>query len=235
VTRLFKNAMLSIALLCSLSLTVGSVATAAQSGSDVDIEDVGDLVLDADVDFLLEDLESPISNSDLPEGFSDATLIDPDDEDAAAGVLDASAYAEVVGSVGYSLTGDTKAFGVLNMTVTAQILVLDPEEEAADYLEVILEGAEDEIAETDLEDTELSAELSSLNGVDTVVITLEQTVKRVSVLVHFMIVPVGNSFVITTVTVADRNDVDVDTVAEANQELSLSIINFLGDTAADAV
>lgn len=88
-----------------------SLAPLAAAQDDVDLEAVAETVLKVDQEALMTALETPIADEDLPEGFSNATFVDPETASAEEGVLPASDLEGAWGSVGYAIDFDPAALG----------------------------------------------------------------------------------------------------------------------------
>ncbi|HEV2072930.1 MAG TPA: hypothetical protein VGR29_04725 [Thermomicrobiales bacterium] len=78
----------------------------------MDLEPVAETVLDADQEALMKALETPIKDENLPEGFSNATFVDPETASAEEGVLPASDLEGAEGSVAYAIDFDPVARSV---------------------------------------------------------------------------------------------------------------------------
>jgi hypothetical protein len=210
------------------------VAAQTPSENDLDIASIGETVLDTDPDVLLADLEDPMRNRDLPDGFSNAEFIDPDDADAETGLIGGDSLEDTLGSVGYTVEGDPDELGGTKVIASIQYVVLDPEIEAADTLDDFIEGAEGGLEEADTGDGNASVEKVEINDVDAALVMFTQESDEVSVVVSYLAVPVGNVYVFAAVTIADSEPVDEDDVQDYAESLALSAISYLGDVAEDA-
>lgn len=226
MSRLFRSLMLMLGIVCSLSLAMA--APVAAQTPQVDIEDVADTVGDADVDALLAALEVPMEDDALPEAFTDATFVDPEDATAESGLLTGPDLVGTIGSVAYTVTGDPEAFEADTTVVGIQYVAFDEAELGDDPLGDFIEGAEGGLGELE-EGTEASVEEVEVGGVPAALLSLEMD----GVVVQYLAVPVGTFFVFATVTVAGTAVV-ADDVLTATEDLAISAIGHLGATAADS-
>jgi hypothetical protein len=231
MTRSFRGLMLILGVFCSLTLAVAA-PVAAQTDT-VDIAEVADLVSEADTDDLLVALEEPMADGDLPEGFSDAEYLDPEDITAESGLLTEDTLEGSLGSVAYNLTGDPDVIGGVNVVVSVQYVAFDEEETGDDPLGDFIEGAEGGIEGALPEGAEASVETVDLEGEDAGLITFAMEDSGIAVVVQYLAIPVGNVFVFASVTVAGE-DVDADDVYDFTEALTLSSIAHLGAAAEDA-
>jgi hypothetical protein len=231
MTRSFRGLMLILGIFCSLTLAVAA-PVAAQTDT-VDIAEVADLVSEADTDDLLVALEEPMADGDLPEGFSDAEYLDPEDITAESGLLTEDTLEGSLGSVAYNLTGDPDVIGGVNVVVSVQYVAFDEEETGDDPLGDFIEGAEGGIEGALPEGAEASVETVDLEGEDAGLITFAMEDSGIAVVVQYLAIPVGNVFVFASVTVAGE-DVDADDVYDFTEALTLSSIAHLGAAAEDA-
>jgi hypothetical protein len=233
MTRSFRGLMLIVGIFCSLTLAVAAPVAAQTDTVDVDIAEVADLVSEADTDDLLVALEEPIADKDLPEGFSDAEFLDPDDVTAESGLLTGDSLEGSLGSVAYNLTGDPEVIGGLNVVVSVQYVAYDEEEAGDDPLGDFIEGAEGGLEGAVPEGGEASVETVDLEGEDAALITFSMEDSGIGVVVQYLAIPVGNVFVFASVTVAGE-EVDADDVYDSTEALALSSIAHLGAVAEDA-
>lgn len=225
MSRLFRSLMLMLGIVCSLSLAMA--APVAAQTPEVDVEEVTDTVADADVDALLAALEVPMEDEALPEGFSEATFVDPEDASAESGLLTGSDLEGTIGAVAYTVIGDPEAFEAESTIVGVQYVAFDEAELGDDPLGDFIEGAEGGLGELP-EGTEASVEEVEVGGTPAALLSLEMD----GVVVQYLAVPVGTFFVFATVTVAGDAVVAED-VLTATEDLAISAIGHPGTTAAD--
>jgi hypothetical protein len=230
--RSFRGLMLILGIFCSLSLAVAA-PVAAQTDEDIDIAAIGEDVLAADPDTLLEGLEEPMRDRDLPEGFSEAEFVAEEDVTPEMGLLGSDSLEGALGSVAYSVVGDVEVLGGANAIVSVQYVAFDADELTDDTLDEFIEGAESGLGELP-EGSEATVETVELAGEDAALITFSQTGASSSVVVEYIAIPVGNVFVFASVTIADTAEVDADDVFDATEALALSSITHLGEVAADS-
>jgi hypothetical protein len=234
-TRSFKGLILLLGILCSLSLALAApVAAQTPSENDLDIEGIGETVLDTDPDVLLADLEDPMRNRDLPDGFSNAEYIDPNDAEANTGLIGGDSLEDTLGSVAYTVEGDPDELGGTKVIASIQYVVLDQDIEAADTLDDFIGGVEDGLEGADPDEGAGAIDTVTVGDVDAALISFTQETDKVSVVVKYLAVPVGNVYVFAAVTIADSEPVDEDDVQGYAESLALSAISYLGDVAEDA-
>ena len=231
-----------------------ATAPLAMAQDEVDIEAVAETVIEADLDALMTALETPVTDEDLPEGFSNATFVDPETATGEEGVVPASDLEGAEGSVAYAIDFDPAA------RVTADAAEASPQAEAFSIgfasLNYIFMG--DEITADDLEDfksgaeeglvEEAGAEASpeaaaaefdatvediQVGGVDGALITYLLDEQGVQSVVQLVAIPVGNTMVIAMAVEAGTG-VDADAVLEASEDLALAGVDYLGTVAEDA-
>ena len=231
----FRRLMLILGIFCSLSLVFAAPAAAqtSEAREEVDIAEIGDDVLDADVDTLLEGLQEPMRNRDLPEGFSDAEYVAPEDVTAEMGLLGGDSLEGSLGSVAYTVTGDVEVLGGTNSIISIQYVAFDADDLTEDTLPDFVEGAESGLTDVP-EDSEATVDTIELAGEDAALITFSQNSASSGVVVQYIAIPVGNVFVFAAVTIADEDEVDPDDVFDATEALALASITHLGEIAADS-
>lgn len=225
MVRTLRSLMVIISLF--ISLVVATAAPLAAQSDEVDIAEIGDVVLDADPDALLEGLEEPIADRDLPEGFADAEFQDPDDATAESGLVGGDSLEGAIGSVAYILTADEDVVGGLG-TANIQYVLFDESEISDTMVDDFIEGAEGGLDSLP-EGTEGSVESIELEGEDAALMT----VSAEGVVVQYVAIPVGNVFVFGSVILSGET-LDADDVVEFTEALTLSAITHLGEVAEDA-
>jgi hypothetical protein len=234
MARLLPVLALVLGLIFSSTLAVSAqIKDAAAPADDIDIPGIGELALDADTDALLEGLEEPPDDRDLPEGFFNP----PSGVPANADVVEAFAIPvdELDGALGsFSHAFDTDgtviagllSAGVINyIVVDAEITereLDDFEEGAAGGLDTGDEGLTGTVGRVDVA------------GQDAVVITVELEDAGIFGAVQVIALPVGNTLVIGTVVVADVGEVDADDVYDHAEALTLAGVSHVGEVAEDA-
>ncbi|MEJ7838991.1 MAG: hypothetical protein WKF81_09255 [Thermomicrobiales bacterium] len=226
MSRLFRSLIVMLGIVCSMSLALA--APAAAQTPTVDVAEVTDIVADTDVDALLAALEVPMEDETLPEGFTDAIFVDPEEATPEAGLLTEDDLAGTIGAVAYTITGDPETFEAETILVGVQYVAFDEAELGDDPLGDFIEGAEGGLGDLP-EGTEASVEEVEVGGTPAALLTLVQD----GVVVQYFAVPVGNFFVFATVTVAG-DAVDPELVMSSSEALAISAIGHLGTTAADS-
>lgn len=232
MTKSFRALVPIVGIICSLSLAMAT-PTAAQT-DDVDIDAIAGDVSAADPDALVEGLEAPMRDRDLPEGFSDAEFVDPADASTETGLIGGDDLEGSLGSVGYTLTGDPEIIDGENIIVSVQYVVFDEDEIGPDPLDDFITGAEGSLEDVDTGDGDVSVDTIEVNSVDAGLITYSQEDSSASAVAQYLVIPVGNVFVFTSLTVASTSAVDADDVYDFAEDLALSSITHLGEVAADA-
>lgn len=135
-----------------------AMAPMAMAQDDVQVEAVAETVMDANQDALMSALETPITDEDLPEGFSNATFVNPETASGEDGVLPASDLAGAEGSAAYTVDFDPAAFGAATMAEASPApggfsiglaslnYIFMGDEITADDLEDFKSGAEEALA-----------------------------------------------------------------------------------------
>ena len=224
--------MLALGIFSSLSLAVAA-PIAAQTDTAVDIAAIGDDVLAADVDTLLEGLQEPIADRDLPDGISEAEYIAPEDVTEDLGLLTEDALEGTLGSAAFVLVGDPDELNGDDVSVSIQYVVYDEADLGDDPIGDFVTGAEGGL--TDLpEGTDATVDTIDLEGEDAALISFSQTSGSASAVNQYIAIPVGNVFVFATITVSSAEEVDADSVFDATEALTLAAIEHLGEVAADS-
>ena len=225
--------LLLLTLLTGLVLSSAPLAAAQDEEEDVDLAAIGETVLAADSEALVEALVDPPADEDLPEGFLSPPDGTPANADLAESFqLPASEFPEAVGSVTFPFDTDAE---VIPGLISAGFLnyVIGEEEITDEQLDEFRQGAEEGIG-TPEPGMQTSVEDITVGGVDGVLISFETEQDNISVAVQLGAVPVGNTFVIGTAVVADQGEVDADAVLTYAEDLTLAGAEHLGTVAEDA-
>ena len=225
--------LLLLTLLTGLVLSSAPLAAAQDEEEDVDLAAIGETVLAADSEALVEALVDPPADEDLPEGFLSPPDGTPANADLAESFqLPASEFPEAVGSVTFPFDTDAE---VIPGLISAGFLnyVIGEEEITDEQLDEFRQGAEEGIG-TPEPGMQTSVEDITVGGVDGVLISFETEQDNISVAVQLVAVPVGNTFVIGTAVVADQGEVDADAVLTYAEDLTLAGAEHLGTVAEDA-
>lgn len=224
--------MLVLAMLfCFVLSTAPMVAAQAE---DVDVAAVSEAVLDADPEALVEGLEEPPADEDLPEGFINPPSGTPANADLAESFeLPTSEIDGAIGSVNFPFDTDPEVIPGLVSAGYLNYIVID-EEITDDQLEDFKTGAEEGLAESSDASIESTVEDITVGDTDGVLITVVTSQSGASAVVQLVALPVGNTFVIGTALVADQEEVDPADVQTHAEELTLAGVAHLGAVAEDA-
>jgi len=234
MVRLLSVWTLVFGLMLSSSVAVaGQIKDAVSRGEDVDIAAITDLVLETDPDLLLDGLETPPDDRDLPDGFfnprsgvpANAEVIEAftvpiDDLDGAIG-----SFSHAFDTDGTVIEGLLSA-GVINY------IVIESEFTERD-LDEFEEGASGGLDEGG-PGLSGSVDRIEVSGADAVLITVELEDAGIFGAVQVIALPVGSTLVMGTVVVADTGEVDPDIVLEHAAALTVAGAAYLGDIAEDA-
>jgi hypothetical protein len=235
-----------------LTMLVGfafATSPLAMAQGDVDIDAVSETVLAADTDALLTELETPMADENLPEGFSEAEFADPEQATAEEGVLPSEDLEGTLGSVAYTLsyepagtaspeagaTTTDEATPGLDMSAlsfgfaSVNYVVFEEELDSGD-LEDFKDGAQHGIDE---EEGQASVEDITIGDTDGVLLTYIIEDSGVQSAVQMVAVPVGNVMVMSMVVLAST-EVDADAIQTDSENLVLAGIEHLGTVAEDA-
>ncbi len=225
--RLLSVFTLSLSLVFASSLTaIAQIKDAVSTTEEIDILAIAGIVLDADPEVLLDGLEEPPADRELPEGF----LNPPSGVPANAEVVDAFAIPvdELDGALGsFSHAFDTDGAvieGLLSAGVINYIVV------EAEITERELDEFEDGASGgLDTGDAGLTGTVDrvDVSGQDAVLITVELEDAGIFGAVQVIALPVGNTLVIGTVVVADVGEVDADGVYDLAEALTLAGVTHL--------
>jgi len=222
-------------LLLVLALLFGAVLTtaplAAAQADEVDVAEIGETVLDADPETIVEGLEEPPADEDLPEGFVNPPDGTPQNAElGAAFELPVSDLEGSLASVNFAFDTDPNEIeglissGFLNYVVLENEVTSQDLEQFREGAEQGIEGSADDSIEFDIQDLELG-------GTDAILITITTPDAGASAVVQMVAVPVGNVFVVGTVLVADQGEVDAANVQGYAEDLTLAGVDYLGTLA----
>ena len=224
-----------IALLVSVMMASTSVVaqTPAADFSEVDVAAVAETALDADLDALMTAMEEPMTDDALPEGFSNATFVDP----ATAGAEDLALPAEDLdfadGSVAYNVDYAPESQGMVIGFSSLNYVFVDEEiteDDMADFAEGASQGLEE-----DSTGAEMAVEDIEINGVTGTLISYELAEEGIVSVVQMIALPVGNTMVLGMVVAAsDDPSLDGDAVLADAENLVLAGVDHLGVAAEDA-
>lgn len=229
-----KRLLFIFAVVASLAF-VAAPATMAQV--DVDIDQVAEATLDADLDTLIADMETPMADEDLPEGFSGAMYMPPEEASSDMGAIPADDLEGSEGSIAYMVdyapgggmaTPDAAAMSIGLGSVN---YVFVDEEITEDDLEDFRKGAEEGIASE--EEGTASVEEIEIDGTPAVLLTYVIEEQGATSVVQMIAVPVGNTMVMSMAVHAAAS-VDEDAVYADAEALVLASIAHLGETAEGA-
>lgn len=224
-----RRLLLVFAMVFGIVLATAPLATAQTE--DVDVAEVGEAVLEADPESLVDGLESPPEDDQLPEGFINPPSGTPENEDlGAAFELPVSDLEGSLASVNFAFDTDPEVIEGLISAGYLNVVVLE-DEVTDDMLEDFKTGAEEGMESNTDEDIEFAVEDIEVGGADAVLITVTTTDASASAVVQMVAVPVGNTFVIGTALVADEEEVDAAAVQTHAEDLTLAGVEYLGTLA----
>lgn len=234
--------ILVCAFLLGMLFTASGVATAQETGTDVDIAAIGETVLAGDPESIVAGLEVLPDDADLPEGFINPPSGVSENADiveeftGAIGQMDGS-----IGTVNHAFDTDPAIVpGIISSGIVTYIVT--DEEITAEDLDEFEEGASQGLtgatpeagssAATPGITSEGNVQRIDLGGTEAVLLTVGVELGGVNAVVQIIAVPVGNSMVIGTVLVADQGEIDQDLVLGFAEALTLTGVEHLGTVAA---
>ncbi len=234
MVRLVSVVALVFGLIVSSSLVVTAQIKDAASGvGEEDIAAIAESVLEADPNNLLEGLETPPDDRDLPDGFFNP----PSGVPANADVIEAFAVPiddldGAIGSVSHGFDTDGAVIEGLLSAGIINFIVVDAEFTDRD-LDEFEEGA---AAGVDDGEPGLAGSVDriEISGAEAVLIMVELEEAGIFGAVQVIAVPVGNTLLLGTVVVADTGEVDPDVVLEHAEALVVAGAVYLGEVAEDA-
>jgi len=234
-----RKFILLFAMIASLSFAASPVAMAQDS---VDLDAIGDTVLDADIDQLIAGMETPMSDDELPDGFSNAVFQDPDAATGDSGIIPTSDLDGSEGSVAYAVDWDPTSvastpgaeaspegisfavrIGTLNYIFVGEEITGD---DLDDFRDGVQQGAEST-------GDEATVETIQVNGKDAVLMTYVLEEDGIQSVVQMIALPVGNVMV-TAMLVEAGETVDADNVRTNAEALVVSGAEYLGSVAEQA-
>jgi len=235
-----KRLLILLSLMTSLLLVSSPVALAAQ---DPDVEEIADTVSAADPRDLLDALVTPPRDRALPDGFTKATYVDIADageiEDSGSDCLyDASGLIDAEGAAAYTLKTNVKTLDYLYACASLDYIVYDEDVLGDTPLEDFKEGVAQGLGDDDFGTPDASGGVPTMDdievaGEDAVVVTYSLAQDGAYVVVQQVAIPVGNTFLIAVLSVADDREIDQDDLLEVATALAVSGIEHLGNVAED--
>ncbi len=224
------------------SLLLASTSTFAAQSGNVDVAGIGKDVLAANPKALLDGLQTPMRNSALPKGFSDATYSDISATPAANSkdcLYNASNLSGTEGAVGYTVAADTTELGVPYVCASINYVVFNVNELGNTPLKDFKKGVMEGLGATGQGTPDAQGGLAKVidtkvAGEPAVLLTYSLNSKGTSVVVQTLAIPVGNVFVISLVTYGDTGKVDSKAAATYANELTVAAIDHLGTVAKSA-
>jgi hypothetical protein len=217
-----------------MALLLASTSAVAAQSADPDVDAIGESVLAVEPEALVDALGATPDDSVLPDGFINPESGTPENEDLIAafsspiGDLDGA-----VGTVTHGLDTDPDVVpglissGIITYIVADEEITDDDVADFEDGARESMEGNTDPSVEASVESVEVA-------GVDSVQIEVVTTQGDIVSVVQMVAIPVGNTFVIGTVVVADQAEVDEAEVLEFANEVGIAGVENLGIVAEDA-
>lgn len=226
--------------------TATGMASARQTGTDVDIAAISETVLAADPEGLAARLETPPDDAVLPEGF----INPPSGVSENAEIIEE--FTGVVGGINNiegAISNVSHAFetdpaivpglfstGIITYVVTDAAIdagVVDVYEMNAQQrvgTATPASGAESGATPSAVA-PDSSVQRIDINGTEAILVTVGVDLGGVSAILQNVAVPIGNTLVIGTVLVADQGEVDQEQVLAFAEELTLAGAEHLGTVA----
>lgn len=222
-----------------LSLLMASTPLVAAQ-SEPDVAAIGDTVLGLDATALIDALQTPMRNRDLPKGFSDAKAVDITNAKAVKAadcVYDASDLS-AEGATAYSLVSDDAALGFSNTCASINYVIFREKDLGRDPLGDFKKGIEGSLEEgTGTPDSNNGISYvtdTTVAGTDAVLFTYIVDGGSLYVGVQVLTVVVGNVLVVTQITTQSDTEIAPEDLEGISDELSIAGIDHLG-TVADNV
>lgn len=232
----------------------GNQDAAPQPESPIDVDAVSGDVQLIDAATLIEELQTPPLPSDLPGNYFDgATFIDPSVAPTSGptreqlGVIpfdEEAAILNVEGSVTYIVRAVPEAFGGAASTNSLSYVIVDPVElvdpvNNEDTLDEIVDGIEESFEQdqsgglrlvdiTEV-DNDAGEDDTLLAGVSGRLVTYTLEADGASAAAQLYIVPVGNVFIFSLVTVGDDGPVDYRDLSQPAEDLTVAGIEHLAE------
>lgn len=222
-----RRSMLVFAMLFGFILATAPLAVAQQE--EVDVAEISETVLAADPEALVEGLESPPEDDQLPEGFVNPPSGTPANQEISeAFTSEVSDFDDTVGTINFTFDTDPEVVPGEVSTGILTYIVLE-EEVTEDVFDDYRSGLEESIA-TPVAGAETSIEDVEVGGVEGVLVTFNQSDTSTSAVVQLS-VPVGNTIVIGTVVSGSLEEIDPAEIQTNAEELTLAGIEYLGTLA----
>lgn len=220
--------MLVFAMLFGIVLTTAPLAVAQDE--EVDVAEVSETVLAADPETLVEGLEAPPEDDQLPEGFINPPSGTPANQEISeAFTSEVASIPDTLATVNFTFDTDPEVVpGDVSTGILTYVVV--EEEVTEEVFEEYKTGLEEGIA-TPVAGTETSVEDVEVGGVNGVLATFNQTDGSTSAVVQLLSVPVGNTIVIGTVVSGSQDALDPAEVQTNAEDLTLAGIEYLGTLA----
>lgn len=213
-----------------LGLMLATAPLVVAQGEKFDVAEIGELVLAADPETIVEGLESPPEDDQLPEGFVNPPSGTPANQEISEAFT--SEVADLDGTVGtVNFTFDTDPDVVPGEVSTGILTYIVLEEEVTEEVfDDYRSGLEGSIS-TPVPGTETSVEDLDVGGVEGILATFNQSDGSSSAVVQLLSVPVGNTIVIGTVVAGSRDEIDPADVQANAEDLTEAGIEYLGTIA----
>lgn len=205
---------------------------------DIDIEEIGETVLNADPLDLVDALEGDFPDASLPSGF----INPPQDEESIldevlGGPLFDFSEDEAPGQVGYagfSFDTDTDQIPGVFGGGGVGFVVLDHEVTRAE-MRLLRAGAETGLEEDagTIDDIVVDVAMEDVGGVESVSASVSTEDAGAYAVIHVYMMPVGNVLVVTWVMITDFDEVDEDDVQEYAHDLAVAAVLHLESVAED--
>lgn len=223
-----RRSMLVFAMLFGFILTTAPLAVAQDE--EVDVAEISETVLAADPEALVEGLESPPEDDQLPEGFVNPPSGTPANQEISeAFTSEVSDFDDTLGTVNFIFDTDPEVVPGEVSTGILTYIVLE-EEVTEEVFDEYRSGLEESIA-TPVAGADTSIEDVEVGGVESVLVTFNQSDGSTSAVVQLLSVPVGNTIVIGTVVAGSQEEIDPAEIQTNAEELTLAGIEYLATLA----
>jgi hypothetical protein len=178
-------------------------------------------------------MEEPIADADLPEGFSNAEVVDPEAADEMDLVLPTEDLEFSEGSVAYNVDYEPDTTGFAIGLSSLNYIFVDgeiSEDDMDDFREGATQGLEEDTTGADV-----AVEDIEINGVTGVLISYELEEEGIISIVQMIALPVGNTMVLGMVVAAsDDPQLNGGQILTDAENLVLAGVDHLGAVAEDA-
>ena len=223
-----------------------------QPDPPIDVDLVASEVQQIDTQTLIAALRTPPSPTDLPQGyFEGAAFIDPEVVPASGpspeqlGVIpfdDDSSIPNVEGSVAFTVEAAPEAFGGAASTNSLSYVIVDPIElvdplSPDETLDEIVSGIEERLEQDtgfvpiDVtvvdDDAAAGGDDTLVEGVGGRLVTYRLATESTSAAAQLYIVPIGNVFIFSLVAVGDDVPIDLSSLSEPAEDLTVAGIEHL--------